>query len=267
MDNQFPHKSGQKIIVVLPAYNAETTLEKTVRDIPKPFVDEILLVDDASQDQTFHLSIELGIFTIRHQENRGYGGNQKTCYLEALKREADIVVMVHPDYQYDPTFIPDLVAPLLEKECDAVLGSRMLGGQFFEGGMPKWKFYGNVMLTALENMALKVFFSEYHTGFRAYSRRYLNTVNFLANSDDFVFDTEIIAQGVFHGLRIHEIPISTRYFQEASQIGLFKSFQYAMAIIGVLIKYQLQRKGIFRFAIFNSTSARLSHCPGPPQKL
>ena len=246
------NKSGQHIIVVLPAYNAETTLEKTLRDIPLSVVDEVILVDDASQDGTVELSKQLGILTICHPKNVGYGGNQKTCYTEALQRGADIVVMVHPDYQYDPQQIPQLLAPLLEKKCDAVFGSRMLGGQFFEGGMPKWKFVGNVLLTALENIVMKAFYTEYHSGFRAYTRRYLTTVNFLANSNDFVFDTEIIAQGVLNGLRIGEIPISTRYFKEASQIGFYKSLRYAFSILGVLVKFHLQRKGLGQFTIFQA---------------
>lgn len=243
-------KSGQKIVVVLPAYNAEKTLERTVNEIPRPLVDNIILVDDASHDHTFQLAKRLGITSIRHPRNRGYGANQKTCYAEALKTDADIVVMVHPDFQHDPRLIPQLVQPLLDKDCDAVFGSRMLGGQFLEGGMPTWKFYGNVMLTALENVVLKVFLTEYHSGFRAYSRRYLSTVNFLANSDNFVFDTEMIAQGIFHGMRIHEIPISTRYFQEASQIGFFRSIRYALSILRVLFTYRLQIAGLCSFAMF-----------------
>jgi len=245
-------KSGQKIIVVLPAFNAESTLEKTLRDIPLSVIDEVILVDDASQDRTVELSKQLGILTFCHPKNLGYGGNQKTCYTEALQRGADIVIMVHPDYQYDPQQIPQLIAPLLEKECDAVLGSRMLGGQFFQGGMPKWKFIGNILLTAIENIVMKVFYTEYHSGFRAYTRRYLTTVNFMANSNDFVFDTEIIAQGVFHGLRIGEIPISTRYFEEASQIGFIKSLRYAFSIFGVLVKFHLKRKGLGNFTIFQA---------------
>lgn len=245
-------KKSHKVIVVLPAYNAERTLEQTVKDIPRDWVDEILLVDDASQDETWRVAQRLGVATVRHQENRGYGGNQKTCYAEALKRGADIVVMVHPDYQYDPALIPQLIEPLLRNESDAVFGSRMLGGQFIEGGMPLWKFYGNVMLTALENMVLHVFFSEYHSGFRAYSKRYLQSVNLLANSDDFVFDTEIIVQGIAQGLHIREVPITTRYFDSASQISFLKSVRYALSIVGVLTRFLLHRRGLRSSRLFES---------------
>ena len=243
-------KSAKKVIVVMPAYNAERTLEVTVRDISKDLVDDMLLVDDASKDKTWDLAKRLGVAAIRHPRNRGYGGNQKTCYTEALRRGADIVVMVHPDYQYDPTVIPELVEPLLRDQCDAVFGSRMLGGRFFEGGMPHWKFYGNVFLTAIENVTMHMFLTECHSGFRAYSRRYLETVNVLANSDDFVFDTEIIAQGVFHGLRIREIPIETRYFDDASQIGFRRSVVYGLSILLVMVKFLLQKTGLAQFKIF-----------------
>ena len=245
-------KKSKKIIVVLPAYNAERTLEETLKDIPREWVDEILLVDDASQDETWRLAQQLGIATVRHQKNRGYGGNQKTCYAEALKRGADIVVMVHPDYQYDPTLIPRLLEPLLRNEADAVFGSRMLGGQFIVGGMPLWKFYGNVMLTALENMVLHIFLSEYHSGFRAYSRRYLQAINLSANSDDFVFDTEIIVQGIAQGLFIREVPISTRYFDSASQISFWRSIRYALSIVGVLTRFLLHHWGVRTSRLFAS---------------
>jgi len=245
-------KKSKKVIVVLPAYNAERTLKQTLKDIPREWVDEILLVDDASQDGTWPLAQQLGVATVRHPENRGYGGNQKTCYAEALKRGADIVVMVHPDYQYDPTLIPRLLEPLLLNEADAVFGSRLLGGQFIEGGMPLWKFYGNVMLTALENMVLHIFLSEYHSGFRAYSKRYLQSINLLANSDDFVFDTEIIVQGIAHGFCIREVPISTRYFDSASQISFWRSIRYALSIVGVLMRFLLHHWGVRTSRLFAS---------------
>src|SRR6185295_907311 len=187
----------KKVIAVLPAYNAERTLQATYDDIPKDWVDEILLVDDRSRDRTVELSRELGIKTVVHVKNRGYGGNQKTCYRTAIEEMGgEIMVMVHPDHQYDPKIIPELVKPLLAGQCDAVFGSRMLGGRPIEGGMPKWKYFANLFLTMVENATFYVYLSEYHSGFRAYSRRYLQSVNFEANSDDFVFDTEIIAQGV-----------------------------------------------------------------------
>jgi glycosyltransferase involved in cell wall biosynthesis len=238
----------KKICVVMPAYHAEKTLERTYRDLPLDWVDDIVLVDDASQDRTVELAGSLGLHTLVHSRNRGYGGNQKTCYGEALARGADIVVMVHPDHQYDPRYVPELVEPLLAEECDAVFGSRMLGGRPIEGGMPKWKYLANLFLTAAANATFYVFLSEYHSGLRAYSRKYLEAVNLEANSDDFVFDTEIIAQGVWKGMRIKEIPIATRYFDEASQIGFWRSVRYGFSILRVLLCYKLHEKG-FRHSI------------------
>jgi len=241
---------SKKVIVVMPAYNAEKTLERTLKDIPREWVDDIILVDDASWDGTVELARKLGLRVFVHQKNRGYGGNQKTCYTEALKLGADIMVMVHPDHQYDPRTIPQLVTPLLNGECDAVFGSRMLGGRPLEGGMPKWKYLANIYLTALENATFYMYLTEYHSGLRAYSRRYLETVKFMANSDDFVFDSEIIAQGVVHGLRILEIPIETRYFREASQVGFWRSSIYGLSILTMLVKFKLHKKGIVRYKMF-----------------
>ncbi len=241
---------AKKVIVVMPAYNAEKTLERTLDDISREWVDEIILVDDASRDGTVALARKLGLRVFVHDENRGYGGNQKTCYTEAMKLGADIMIMVHPDHQYDPTVIPQLVTPLLEGACDAVFGSRMLGGHPLEGGMPKWKYLANVYLTAFENATFYMYLTEYHSGLRAYTRRYLETVNFMANSDDFVFDTEIIAQGVIHGMRIREVPIETRYFKEASQVGFWRSSVYGLSILKTLVKYKLHKKGLARFKIF-----------------
>ncbi len=244
-------KRGKKIVVVMPAYNAAKTLERTLADIPMDWVDDIILVDDHSRDGTADLARKLGLRVFVHDRNRGYGGNQKTCYIEALKLGAEIMIMIHPDHQYDPTVIPGLAAPILEGMCDAVFGSRMLGGRPLEGGMPKWKYLANIFLTALENATFYMYLTEYHSGLRAYSRRYLETVAFKANSDDFVFDTEIIAQGVLHGLRIREIPIETRYFKEASQIGLGRSIVYGLSILKTLVKFKLHKKGLARFAMFS----------------
>jgi glycosyltransferase involved in cell wall biosynthesis len=241
---------SKKVVVVMPAYNAEKTLEKTLDDIPRDSIDDIILTDDASKDNTVGLAKKMGLKVFVHEKNRGYGGNQKTCYREALKLGADIMIMVHPDHQYDPTVIPQLIEPLLKGECDAVFGSRMLGGRPLEGGMPKWKYLGNIFLTALENAAFYMYLTEYHSGLRAYSRKYLETVRFELNSDDFVFDSEIIAQGVIHNLRIREIPIQTRYFTEASQIGLGRSLVYGLSILKTLVKFKLHKKGIKRFAMF-----------------
>ena len=246
----------------MPAYNAEATLAQTFSDLPESWVDDVVLVDDASRDRTVEVAGSLGIHTIVHPKNRGYGGNQKTCYREALARGADIVVMVHPDHQYDPKAIPALVRPLLAGECDAVFGSRMLGGRPLEGGMPKWKYLANLGLTALANATFYVFLSEYHSGLRAYGRRYLEGVALEANSDNFVFDTEIIAQGVWRGLRIREIPIATRYFDEASQIGFWKSVQYGFSILGVLLRYKLHKKKVLRYPLL---AAAEGHPLPPPE--
>ena len=237
---------AHKVIVVMPAYNAEKTLERTLEDIPREWVDDFILTDDASRDGTVALARRLGLRVFVHDRNRGYGANQKTCYREALKLGGDIMVMVHPDHQYDPKVIPRLIQPLLDGECDAVFGSRMLGGRPLEGGMPKWKYLANIFLTALENAAFYMYLTEYHSGLRAYSRRYLETVSFELNSDDFVFDSEIIAQGVVHDLRIKEIPIETRYFEEASKIGLLRSIVYGLAILRMLVRFKLDKKGIIK---------------------
>jgi glycosyltransferase involved in cell wall biosynthesis len=241
---------SKKVIVVMPAYNAAKTLEKTLADIPRDSIDGIILTDDASQDDTVGIAKRLGLKVIVHEVNKGYGANQKTCYREALKLGADIMIMVHPDHQYDPTVIPHLIEPLLKEECDAVFGSRMLGGRPLEGGMPKWKYLANIFLTAVENATFYMYLTEYHSGLRAYSRKYLETVKLELNSNDFVFDSEIIAQGVIHNMRIREIPIQTRYFPEASQIGFWRSVVYGISILKTLIKYKLHKKGIKRFKMF-----------------
>jgi glycosyltransferase involved in cell wall biosynthesis len=239
-----------KIIAVLPAYNAAKTLEITVRDIPKDTVDDIILVDDASSDNTVAIANRLGLKVFSHKSNLGYGANQKTCYLKALEMGADIVVMVHPDYQYDPLSIPELVRPILDQRADAVFGSRMMKGGALEGGMPLWKHNANILLTALENVALGTYLTEYHSGFRAYSARYLRSVNFTANSDNFVFDTEIIVQGLMRNMKIEEIPIKTRYFQEASTIKFLPAVLYGLGILKTMLKYALHKSGILRFRQF-----------------
>lgn len=244
--------AGKKIIAVLPAYNAERTLKITVDAIPKDIVDEIILVDDCSRDGTVALSRKMGLKTFVHEKNRGYGGNQKTCYREALKLGADIAVMVHPDFQYDPTLIPELVAPIAKGECDAVFGSRMLiPSNALAGGMPKWKYVANIALTKLENFVLGLNLSEYHSGFRAYSRKALSKLPLGKNSDDFVFDTEIIVQLKMAGMKIKEVPISTRYFPEASMIGLKRSTVYGLSILVVLNKYLLAKLGVKKYEQFD----------------
>jgi glycosyltransferase involved in cell wall biosynthesis len=243
------------IIVVMPAYNAARTLAACVAEVPRDCVDEIILVDDASRDDTVRIAEGLGIAVIRHERNRGYGGNQKTCYTEALARGAAVAVMVHPDHQYDPRIVPLLVAPILEGRADAVFGSRMLGGRAREGGMPLWKYLANIALTRLENVVLGLRLTEYHSGFRAYSRRYLESVPFTANSDAFVFDSEIIAQGKLAAMRIEEIPIATRYFPEASQIGLASSVRYGFSIVRLLMRYLAHTSGVLHYGQFEVASS------------
>jgi glycosyltransferase involved in cell wall biosynthesis len=237
----------------MPAYNAERTLARTVADLPAEWVDDVVVVDDHSNDRTVEIARGLGLHTVVHPENRGYGANQKTCYREALDRGADLCVMVHPDHQYDPADLGALIAPLLAGECDAVFGSRILGGRALEGGMPRWKYLANRVLTALANRAFGARLSEYHSGLRAYSRRYLETMNVAANSDGFVFDCEIIAQGLWRGLRLQEIPIVARYFPEASQIGFWASVRYGFGVLAVLARYRLHRAGWVRARMLESS--------------
>jgi len=234
----------QKVIVVMPAYNAARTLEKTYNDIPPHVVDKVILVDDVSQDETVEVAQRLGLKVVIHVQNRGYGGNQKTCYLEALRDGADIIVMLHPDYQYDSTLIPELIAPIQRGEADMMLGSRLLSGGTLAGGMPLWKYVANRFLTTVENVTLGLHLSECHTGFRAYSRRLLETIPFLLNSDDFVFDTEVIAQAAAFGFRIAEIAVPTRYFAEASSVNFRRSVTYGLSTLGVMLSYRLDRAGI-----------------------
>ena len=235
-----------KVIVVMPAYNAARTVERSYLELPPEYRHNVILVDDASQDRTADIANELGIQVIVHEKNMGYGGNQKTCYTNALNQGADIVVMVHPDHQYDASLIPDMVQPIAHGKADAVFGSRMLGGRPLEGGMPFWKYIANIGLTALANIAFRRYLSEIHSGFRAYSRKYLGTVRFMENSDDFVFDTEIIAQGMACNLLFWEIPIVTRYFPEASSINFKRSVIYGLGILRVLLQYALHTLGWIR---------------------
>jgi glycosyltransferase involved in cell wall biosynthesis len=239
-----------KIIIVLPAYNASKTLNRTLAEIPPEYQEHIILVDDASKDDTVRIAKKAGLIVFQHEKNLGYGGNQKTCYREALKCGADIVVMVHPDHQYKADLIPDLVNPIIEGKADAVFGSRMLGGYPLEGGMPFWKYVANVLLTAIANIVFRRYFTEIHSGFRAYSRKYLETVRLEENSNDFVFDTEIIAQGIMCHLTFQEVPIITRYFLEASSINFRRSVVYGFGILGVLLRFQLHQSKIFHFSQF-----------------
>jgi glycosyltransferase involved in cell wall biosynthesis len=242
--------NGKKIIVVLPAYNAAKTLKMTLDAIPKGIVDDVLLVDDASRDNTVEVAKGLGLKVFTHYKNLGYGGNQKTCYKEALKLGADIVVMVHPDFQYDPVFIPEVVRPIAEGQYDAMIGSRMkVRKNALKGGMPYWKFISNIFLTKLENFILGYDLSEYHSGFRAYSKKVIQLPIDL-NSNDFVFDTEIIVQIKIANLKIGEVPISTKYFQDASKISFKRSVEYGMAILRVMSKYLLFSYGLISYKQF-----------------
>lgn len=232
----------KRIVIVMPAYNAALTLERTYADIPHDLIERIILVDDVSADETVDIARNLGLQVIIHPQNRGYGGNQKTCYDAALDAGADIVVMLHPDYQYDATRIPDLVAPIASGDRDLMLGSRFLGDPL-AGGMPSWKYVSNRFLTTVENVAFGLRLSEYHTGLRAYSRRLLETIPYHANSDDFVFDQELIAQVVAAGMRdrIGEIAVPTRYFEEASSVGFRRSVVYGLSTLRVVARYLLHR--------------------------
>jgi glycosyltransferase involved in cell wall biosynthesis len=231
----------------MPAYNAAQTLERTYADIPHELVGRIILVDDVSRDETVDIARNLGLDVIVHRQNRGYGGNQKTCYEAALARGADVVVMLHPDYQYDATRIPALIEPILAGQRDLMLGSRFLGDPL-AGGMPKWKYVSNRFLTTVENLAFGLRLSEYHTGLRAYSRHLLETIPYKLNSDDFVFDQELIAQVVAAGMgrRIGEIAVPTRYFEEASSVGFRRSVVYGLSTLRVVARYLLHRLRVRR---------------------
>jgi glycosyltransferase involved in cell wall biosynthesis len=243
-------RESKKVIIVLPAYNAEKTLITTLDEIPVEFRKHIILVDDASTDNTVEIAKKEGLVVVVHQKNRGYGANQKTCYAQALSMGADIIVMLHPDHQYDAKIIPNLVTPLVNGEVDAMFGSRMLGGHPLEGGMPRYKYIANVLLTAAANISFNRYLTEIHSGFRAYSRKYLETIRFMDNSDDFIFDTEIIAQGMACNMEFQEVPIVTRYFPEASSINFWHSLIYGMGILVVLMKYWLHKNKIIWFKQF-----------------
>jgi glycosyltransferase involved in cell wall biosynthesis len=234
----------RKLIVIMPAYNAEKTLRQTYEELPHEYVDEVILVDDASRDETARIAQELGIKTIIHTENRGYGGNQKTCYREALRHGADIVVMVHPDYQYSPRLVAAMASMIASGHYDVVLGSRILGGMALKGGMPLYKYIANRFLTLAENVALGVKLSEYHTGFRAFTREVLETLPLEENSDDFVFDSEMLVQAVYFGFRIGELSCPTRYFKEASSINFRRSVKYGFGVLGSIMKYLAGKWGI-----------------------
>jgi glycosyltransferase involved in cell wall biosynthesis len=246
---------GKKIAVVLPAYNAARTLEQTFAEIPLDIVDDVILTDDASKDCTIAAAAALGIYTIRHQRNIGYGGNQKTCYAAALARGADIIVMLHPDYQYTPRLITAMASMLTSGHFDAVLASRILGRGALAGGMPLYKYIANRLLTLVENMLLGIKLSEYHTGYRAWTREVLERLPLRACSDDFVFDNQMIAQAVQFGFRIGEISCPTRYFAEASSINFRRSVIYGFGVLRTALEFRLHRLGFYRAPIFEDAAA------------
>ncbi|HWZ34150.1 MAG TPA: glycosyltransferase family 2 protein [Bryobacteraceae bacterium] len=251
----------QKVVVVMPAYNAEKTLRMTYAELPHDQVDLVILVDDGSSDETIRVARDLKLEVFVHDRNYGYGANQKTCYREALRAGATIVVMVHPDYQYDPKLLPEIIRPIQEDRADVVLGSRLLNGDPRAGGMPWWKYAANRFLTSLENAAFGLKLAEYHTGYRAYRREALEAVNVEMNSDRFVFDQEIVAQFVDVGIRIAEIPVPTRYFPQASSASFMASCRYGLSILVVLTKYMLHRTRILRQKQFESLQRRYSATP------
>jgi glycosyltransferase involved in cell wall biosynthesis len=235
----------EKIVIVMPAYNAARTIEETFRAIPEGYYDEIVVVDDHSRDDTMDRARALHLKAIRHPHNVGYGGNQKTCYMEALRDGASIIVMLHPDGQYDPAIIPEMIQPIREGRADMVLGSRMLvPGGAKRGGMPLWKRIANRFLTTAENLAMGRRFSECHTGYRAYSRRFLETVPFLRNSNGFVFDTEVIFQAVHFGLPVVEVPVASRYFDDASSVGFSQGVVYGLGTLWTAVRFLLHRWGV-----------------------
>ena len=245
-----------KVVIVMPAYNAAETLERTYRDIPAGTYDEIILVDDNSKDNTAEISRSLGIHTIVHTDNRGYGGNQKTCYSEALKRGADIVIMIHPDYQYDSRLVPYILGFLEIGICDIILGSRIrTRKEALDCGMPAYKYIFNRFLTTIENLTLGQNVSDFHTGYRAYTRAVLETIPFMKNSNGFVFDTEFLVQSVYFGFRIGSVPVPVRYFSEASSIDFSNSVVYGMKTLGALVKYVNQNLGIKRYPLFQRNDA------------
>ena len=249
---------GKKVVVVLPAYHAEKTLVMTYNDIPFDVVDELVLVDDCSADNTVAVARRLGIRNIVvHEKNKGYGGNQKTCYTEALPLGADIVVMVHPDYQYAPKLITAMASMIASGEYDVVLGSRVLGTGALKGGMPFYKYVANRFLTLAENLLLGEKISEYHTGYRAFSKQVLETLPLNENSDDFVFDNQMLAQTIWFGFRIGEISCPTKYFEDASSINFKRSVIYGFGVLGTALKFKLQKMGLKRYGIFEKAGRRL----------
>ena len=253
--------NAMKVVVVMPAYNASRTLRMTYAELPHEVVDLVILVDDGSSDETVKIARELGLEIFVHNRNYGYGANQKTCYREALKAGASIIVMVHPDYQYDPTLLPSIIEPIQKGKADVVLGSRLLGSSPMKQGMPWWKYVSNRFLTWLENVAFGLRLSEYHTGYRAFSREALESVNLETNSDKFIFDQEIMAQLINTGMRVTEVAVPTRYFALASSASFIQSSIYGCSILALLGRYLLHRTGVLRQRQFESLKRRYKTVP------
>ncbi len=247
-----------KIVVVMPAYNAAKTIEQTYKEIPMDLVDEVVVTDDASSDQTVEVAQRLGLRTLVHETNRGYGGNQKTCYAEALRLGADLVVMLHPDYQYTPKLLPAMIGMITDGPFDVVIGSRVLGGGARQGGMPLYKYVANRFLTAVQNLLSGAKLSEYHTGYRAFSREVLERLPLLENSDDFVFDNQMLAQILHAGFAIGEVSCPAAYFEEASSINFGRSIRYGLGVLGVSVQLFLQRRGWASFRIFDPHGQRIA---------
>ena len=248
--------NGKRITVVLPAYNAEKTLEATVRELPE-IVDACILVDDHSSDRTVEIARRLGLQYFVHDRNYGYGRNQQTCYREALSGGADVVIMVHPDYQYTPLLVTAMASMVAYGVYDVVLGSRIIGGTALRGGMPIYKYISNRLLTGFENLFLRVKLSEYHTGYRAFSRQVLTRLPLRENSDDFVFDNQMLAQCVYFGFKIGEVSCPTKYFAEASSINFHRSVEYGMGVLQTTLQFALERAGVAHFPIFNAQGKTL----------
>jgi len=248
--------NGKKIVVVMPAYNAEKTLEKTYKEIPFEFVDEVILVDDGSRDRTSEIAREMGIHTVVHTENLGYGANQKTCYRTALALGADVVIMVHPDYQYTPKLIPAMASMIAYGEFDAVLASRILGVGALKGGMPLYKYIANRFLTLFENILLGHKLSEYHTGYRAFLREVLEKLPLEKNSDDFVFDNQMLAQLICFGYRIGEVSCPTKYSHDSSSINFRRSVKYGFGVLSTAVQFRLQKWGLCSYPVFSGCRRR-----------
>lgn len=248
-----------KIMIVMPAYNAELTLKDTVNSIPKELNAEILLVDDLSRDNTVQVAKGLGLKVVEHSVNKGYGANQKSCYVNALKSDAEIVVMIHPDYQYDARMIPALIQPIELGICDVMLGNRIrTRNEALEGGMPFYKYLANRLLTLLENFLLGQNLGEFHSGMRAYNRKVLETINWEQNSDDFVFDQQFLIQSAYFKMKMGDVPVPARYFAEASSINFLRSTQYGLHSLWVLLLFFLAKSGLFRFRLFESRASQIS---------